>query len=207
MDRDEMLRVLRAFDREALEYVLIGAAAMGFHGIVRATEDLDVFFRASEDNVERLKRAFRAAYGGDPNIEEISAADLLGDYPAVRYYPPSGDLYFDVMTRLGEAASVETVSQESKGIDGIRMHVATRVRPAGGVVIGVQRFRSIEEMFAAPVIVPPGEGFERFARHCQRYWTIAPRVYPRGVFRFKTIAEAQAARNGSRLTGTRSPCR
>jgi hypothetical protein len=181
MDRDEMLRVLRAFDREALEYVLIGAAAIGFHGVVRATEDLDVVIRASEDNVERLKRAFRAAYGGD--------------------------LYFDVMTRLGEAASFETVSQESKGIDGIRMHVATRVRPAGGVVIGVQRFRSIEEMFAAPVIVSPGEGFERFARHCQRYWTIAPRVYPRGVFRFKTIAEAQAARNGSRLTGTRSPCR
>ena len=60
--------------------------------------------------------------------------------------------------------------------------------------MGVQRFRSIEEMAAAPVIVPPGEGFERFARQCARYWKIAPRVYPRGVFRFRTIAEAQAAR-------------
>ena len=58
----------------------------------------------------------------------------------------------------------------------------------------VQRFRTIEEMAAAPVIVPPGEGFERFARHCARYWKIAPRVYPRGVFRFRTLAEAQAAR-------------
>jgi len=29
-----MLRVLRAFDQEGLEYVLIGAAAMGFHGLV-----------------------------------------------------------------------------------------------------------------------------------------------------------------------------
>jgi hypothetical protein len=38
-----MLRVLRAFDREGLEYVLIGAGAMGFHGLVRATEDLDLF--------------------------------------------------------------------------------------------------------------------------------------------------------------------
>ena len=58
----------------------------------------------------------------------------------------------------------------------------------------VQRFRSVEEMAAAPVIVTPGEGFERFARHCARYWRIAPRVYPRGVYRFRTLAEAQAAR-------------
>ena len=60
--------------------------------------------------------------------------------------------------------------------------------------MAVQRFRSVEEMAAAPVIVTPGEGFERFARHCARYWRIAPRVYPRGVYRFRTLAEAQAAR-------------
>jgi len=60
--------------------------------------------------------------------------------------------------------------------------------------VAVQRFRTIEEMAAAPVVVRPGDGFERFARHCARYWVIAPRVYPRGVFRFRSIAEAQAAR-------------
>ena len=58
----------------------------------------------------------------------------------------------------------------------------------------VERFRTIEEMDAALIIVPPGDGFERFARQCARYWKIAPRVYPRGVFRFRTLAEAQAAR-------------
>jgi hypothetical protein len=125
VDRDEMIRVLRAFDREGLEYVLIGAAAMGFHGVVRATEDVDLFIKATPENVERLKRAFRAAYADDPNIDEIRAADLLGDYPAVRYYPPSGDLYFDVMTRLGEAASFDTVAQEYKELEGIRVRVAT----------------------------------------------------------------------------------
>jgi acylphosphatase len=125
VDRDEMVRVLRAFEREGLQYVLIGATAMGLHGLVRATEDLDVIIRATPENVERLKRAFRAAYEDDPNVEEISAADLLGDYPAVRYYPPSGDLYFDVMTRLGDAASFETVAAETKEVEGIRVRVAT----------------------------------------------------------------------------------
>ena len=60
--------------------------------------------------------------------------------------------------------------------------------------MAVQRFRTIEEMAAAPVVVPPGEGFERFARQCARYWAVAPRFFPRGVFRFRSISEAQAAR-------------
>lgn len=60
--------------------------------------------------------------------------------------------------------------------------------------MAVQKFRSIEEMAQAAVLAPPGEGFERFARHCARYWRIAPRVYPRGVFRFRSLEEAQESR-------------
>ncbi|MCJ7451962.1 MAG: hypothetical protein MUO39_05730 [Steroidobacteraceae bacterium] len=125
MERDEILRVLRAFEEVQLEYVLIGAAAMAIHGVVRATEDLNLFIRATAENVERLKRAFRMVYDNDPNIDEISAGDLLGDYPAVRYYPPSGDLYFDVTTRLGQAASFESVESMVKEIDGIHVKLAT----------------------------------------------------------------------------------
>jgi hypothetical protein len=125
MDRDEILRVLRAFERSGLEYVLIGATAMGFHGIVRATEDLDLIIRATPENVERLRTALRSAYESDPHIDEITAADLLGEYPAIRYYPPSGDLYFDVLTRLGEVARFETVDAEIKNVDGTRVSVAT----------------------------------------------------------------------------------
>lgn len=98
---------------------------MGLHGLVRATEDIDLFIKATPENVERLRAALRAAYDGDPHIEEITADDLLGDYPAVRYYPPTGDLYFDVMTRLGEAASFATVDAEIKDVAGTRVSVAT----------------------------------------------------------------------------------
>lgn len=58
----------------------------------------------------------------------------------------------------------------------------------------VERYRSAEEMNAAPIRVAPGDGFERFVRLCRRYWLIHPRRYPRGVFKFRTIEEAQAAR-------------
>ena len=125
MDRAEIIRVLRAFEASGLEYVLIGAAAMGFHGLVRATEDLDVLIRATPENVERLRTALREAYEGDPHIEEIAADDLLGEYPAVRYYPPTGDLYLDVLTRLGEAARFEDVDAETREIEGTRVRVAT----------------------------------------------------------------------------------
>ena len=58
----------------------------------------------------------------------------------------------------------------------------------------VQKFRSVEEMDRAPIIVKNGDGFARFLRHCARYWALAPRKYPRGVFRYRNVEEAQAAR-------------
>lgn len=124
VDRDELLRVLRAFEGVGLEYVLIGATAMGFHGLVRATEDVDLFVRATPDNVERLRAALGAVYD-DPHIQDIRTEDLLGEYPSVRYYPPTGDLYFDVLTRLGEGASFDTVAAETMEIEGIHVRVAT----------------------------------------------------------------------------------
>ncbi len=59
----------------------------------------------------------------------------------------------------------------------------------------VQKFRSIEEMNRAAVSRPRPSDFERFLRHCARYWAVAPRTYPRGVFKFRTIEDAQKARN------------
>jgi hypothetical protein len=125
VERDELLRVLKAFEDERLEYILIGATALALHGIVRATEDVDFFICATADNVERVKRAFRTVYADDPSIDEIRAQDLLGDYPSVRYYPPTGDLYFDMLTRLGEAARYEDVEAETKIVAGVHVRVAT----------------------------------------------------------------------------------
>ena len=52
-----------------------GATAMRFHGLVRATEELDLFIRGTAENVERLRVALRGSYANDPHIEEISAGD------------------------------------------------------------------------------------------------------------------------------------
>jgi len=63
--------------------------------------------------------------------------------------------------------------------------------------MSVQKFRSIEEMDRAPVADPRRSDVERFFRHCARYRAIAGRRYPPGVFKFRTIEEAQAARQNA----------
>ena len=60
--------------------------------------------------------------------------------------------------------------------------------------MAVEKYRSGEEMNAAPVKASRGDGFERFLRHCARYWALAPRVYPRGVVKFRSVDEAEKAR-------------
>lgn len=125
MDYEEVLRVLRAFQDAGVEYVMIGATAMGIHGLVRGTEDVDLLVRAAKANVRRLRTALREAYPGDRSIDEIRDADLLGDYAVVRYHPPHGGYYFDFIARLGETATFESVESEMKQIKGVQVSVAT----------------------------------------------------------------------------------
>jgi hypothetical protein len=121
---DEMMRVLASFEKVGLDYVVVGGVALNLHGLVRATEDLDFFIRPTEVNVEKLRQALRAIYD-DPSIDEISTEDLLGDYPAVRYYPPEGELFLDILTRLGEFASFDDIEVQEIEKDGLRIRVAS----------------------------------------------------------------------------------
>ncbi len=124
MDVDRTRSVLEAFEAEGLEYVIFGAVAINLLGLSRATEDLDVFIAASADNIERLKRALHRVFD-DAHIDEISPEDLLGEYPAVKYVPPEGDFYIDILTRLGEVYRFDNVRAEKVDFLGLRVNVAT----------------------------------------------------------------------------------
>jgi hypothetical protein len=63
--------------------------------------------------------------------------------------------------------------------------------------MSVEKFRSIEEMNSAQDHRDARDSFERFVRHCSRYQLISRRNNPRGVFKFRSIEEAQAARQRS----------
>jgi hypothetical protein len=70
--------------------------------------------------------------------------------------------------------------------------------------MAIERFRSIEEMNAARVRTGSDDGFDRFIRHCARYRSMAPRVRSRGVFKFRSLEEAQRARLSLRSASVRS---
>ena len=126
IDFEEAKRILMALEREGVRYVLIGAMAMAAQGLVRATHDLDFFVSPERENVDRLKRAFKSLFDDDPNIDEISAEDLAGDYPAVEYTPPHGRYSVDILSRLGEAFSYPEVESEVlTTAEGTEISVAT----------------------------------------------------------------------------------
>ena len=97
--------------RDAGDPDLIRAIALNLHGLARFTEDLDLFVAPKAENIERLKRALMAVFR-DPAIDEITAADLLGSYPAVQYVPPDGSFHVDILTRLGTAFSFADLETE-----------------------------------------------------------------------------------------------
>lgn len=76
MDIESLLRSLN--DHE-VEYVLIGATAFPVHGYARATLDIDIFIRATPENVRRTRRAL-TAFGydvGDVTDDEFLTKKIL----------------------------------------------------------------------------------------------------------------------------------
>ena len=117
--------MLAAFERD----VIFGAVALNLQGLARATLDLVVLLAPEKANVERLKAALRHVFD-EPHVDEITAEDLLGDYPAVQYVPPRGTFHVDVLTRLGEAYRFEDLAART---------TRPRFPP------GVYKHRSVEE--------------------------------------------------------------
>jgi hypothetical protein len=65
--------MLSALSAEQAEYLLVGAYAVAVHGLPRATGDLDVWIRSSEDNARRVWRAL-ARFGAP--LSGLREADL-----------------------------------------------------------------------------------------------------------------------------------
>ena len=124
MDKDFIVSLFRAFSREGVRYKVIGGIALNLHGLIRATEDLDIFVDPDPLNVEKLKAALRSVYE-DPDIDQISAADLGGEYPAIQYVPPDGSFSIDILARLGTAFDFDAIEVQDANVEGTVVPVAT----------------------------------------------------------------------------------
>lgn len=89
--QDLTLELLRRFQEEGVEYVLVGGQAVRLNGFVRATEDVDVLLKPGRSNGERVIRAlsflpssaeldpawFEPCAEGKGEVENIRVADEL----------------------------------------------------------------------------------------------------------------------------------
>jgi hypothetical protein len=121
---DDALRVIASLNDANVDYVVVGGVALNLHGLIRATEDLDIFVRPDPENIARLRDALKRVWF-DPDIDQITAEDLCGDYPTVRYGPPEGTLYLDILTRLGEATAFADLEVEVKDAQGVPVRLAS----------------------------------------------------------------------------------
>lgn len=122
-DEGRLRAIFRALSDFEVDYAVFGAVAPGLQRVGPGDGRSRLFMRPEATNVERLKAALRKVFE-DPNIDDISAEDLCGDYPAVRYMPPDG-FGLDILTRLGDAFSYEDLDIEERDYDGVPVKVVT----------------------------------------------------------------------------------
>ena len=71
--------ILRAFSDEKVEFLVVGGYAMAFHGFVRATGDIDLWIRASNENAARIWRALQK-FGApllDLTVEDLQTPGIV----------------------------------------------------------------------------------------------------------------------------------
>jgi hypothetical protein len=124
MDFVLVKRLLSELEAQGVRYAVFGGAALNLHGLARFTDDLDLFVEPDPENIDRLKRALAAVFH-DKSIEEISAGDLMGEYPAVQYIPPDGTFHVDILTRLGDAFRFSDLEVERLPFEELMVSVVT----------------------------------------------------------------------------------
>lgn len=119
---EAFLRVLKAFEKAGVDYILIGGFAVILHGLPRFTVDMDFFVKMVDENIQRLRKALFEVFE-DEDIQEITFHELE-KYPVIRYGTPDG-FHIDIMAQLGELTTYNDLKYEVMEIEGQKIRVAT----------------------------------------------------------------------------------
>jgi predicted nucleotidyltransferase len=118
----KFLKVFHELNSEGVEYILIGGFAVIIYGLPRLTQDIDIMIKLSSQNVEKLQKALNNVFRDD-SIKEITFEELK-KYAVVRYGTPDG-FYIDILAKIGDIASYESLESEIRQIEGVGISIAT----------------------------------------------------------------------------------
>jgi hypothetical protein len=72
---ETLIELLRSLNANGVEYAIVGGHAVMFHGYPRSTQDLDILYRPSRENAERLARVISAYVAGATPEDFLGPAD------------------------------------------------------------------------------------------------------------------------------------
>jgi hypothetical protein len=93
----KQISLLAAFAAANVEYAIVGGVAVNAHGYVRATNDLDIFIRPTEENA---RAAFGALVSLGVPLEGMEPNDLLDEEENLRFGPEED--HVDILPSIGE---------------------------------------------------------------------------------------------------------
>jgi hypothetical protein len=114
LNRD-FLDMLSALSAEGAEYMLVGAYAMAAHGYPRATGDMDIWIRRSEENAQRVWRALRRFRAP---LLNLTVADL--SMPDIVFQIGASPRRIDIIT------SIDAVEFDEAWVDRKEVAIAGR---------------------------------------------------------------------------------
>jgi len=91
------ISLLAAFLAGRVEYAVVGGVAVNAHGYVRATNDLDIFIRPTEENA---RAAYNALVAHGVSFKGLEPSDLLDDEENVRF--GTAEDHVDILASIGE---------------------------------------------------------------------------------------------------------
>ena len=92
----KQISLLAAFLAAKGDFAVVGGVAVNAHGYLRATHDLDVFIRPTEENAQLAYGALLAL--GAP-VEGLHSSDLLDDESNLRF--GSEEDHIDILASIG----------------------------------------------------------------------------------------------------------
>jgi len=95
-----------------VDFLIVGAYALSVHGLVRATEDIDIFVRPSKDNAMRVVAALRA-FGAPLQAHDVIAADFEKEGTVYQIGLPPRRV--DILTSISGVSYDEAIEESVEG--------------------------------------------------------------------------------------------
>lgn len=100
MSESDFAEFIRILKRHRVRFLVVGGYAMAHHGLVRATNDVDVLIATDEANVARVRAAAREFVGVEPSDRALRPPRGM-----FRIGPPTA--HVDVTTKIDGIADFE----------------------------------------------------------------------------------------------------